>query len=112
MGLSQAGWRFERGHARISPGAIALPPICQRSSELGQGNIKMFADDTKLWARICSVEDSVVLQEDLRRLKVWSDEWLLHFNPEKCKVMHIGHTYDKCKKLVSLKHGVRAINQT
>ena len=25
---------------------------------------------------------------------MWSDEWLLHFNPEKCKVMHIGHTYD------------------
>jgi len=21
----------------------------------------------------------------------WSDKWLLKFNPEKCKVMHIGH---------------------
>ena len=48
-----------------------------------KANIKIFADDTKLWGPICSVEDSDVLQEDLRRLKVWSDEWLLHFNPEK-----------------------------
>jgi len=59
-----------------------------------KANIKMFADDTKLWARICRVEDSGVLQEGLRRVKVWSDEWLLHFNPEKCKVMDIGRTYD------------------
>jgi len=58
-----------------------------------KANIEMFADDTKLWARILCVEDSSVLQEDLWRLKAWSDEWLLHFNPKKCKVMHIGHTH-------------------
>jgi ribonuclease P/MRP protein subunit RPP40 len=24
----------------------------------------------------------------------WSDKWLLRFNPEKCKIMHIGHELD------------------
>jgi len=25
------------------------------------------------------------------RLVQWSEKWLLKFNPDKCKVMHIGH---------------------
>ena len=53
--------------------------------------IKMFADDTKLWTRICNKDDSSTLQTDLNNFKKWSDKWLLLFNPEKCKVMHIGH---------------------
>jgi len=56
-------------------------------------NIKMFADDTKLWSVIGKVEDSSCLQEDLLKLKEWSDKWLLRFHPEKCKVMHIGHNH-------------------
>jgi len=43
----------------------------------------MFADDTKLWATISDTTDSKMLQEDLNRLKCWSDKWLLRFNPEK-----------------------------
>jgi len=54
-------------------------------------DILMFADDTKVWARIEKIEDSVSLQEDLNRLLEWSEDWLLRFNPEKCKVMHVGH---------------------
>jgi len=34
---------------------------------------------------------SGTLQRDLDRLGEWSKTWLLTFNPEKCKVMHIGH---------------------
>ena len=37
-----------------------------------------------------SPEDRECLQEDLRKLDEWSDKWLLKFNKEKCKVMHIG----------------------
>jgi len=33
------------------------------------------------------------LQEDLTNLQNWSDKWLLQFNAEKCKVMHVGHNY-------------------
>ena len=51
----------------------------------------MFADDTKIWARIQKLEDKDSLQYDLDKLVEWSKQWLLAFNPEKCKVMHIGH---------------------
>ena len=53
----------------------------------------MFADDTKIWRGIytVTVEDQESLQDDLDRLMSWSEEWLLKFNPEKCKLMRIGH---------------------
>jgi len=57
-------------------------------------NIKMFADDTKLWNKVESVADSQKLQGDLDRLMDWSDKWLLQFNAAKCKVMHVGHGFD------------------
>jgi len=59
-----------------------------------QCSIKMFADDTKIWTKISMEEDQELLQNDLNQLIRWSQEWLLQFNPEKCKVMHIGHTLD------------------
>jgi len=65
----------------------------------------MFADDTKLWSVIGKVEDSSCLQEDLLKLKEWSDKWLLRFHPEKCKVMHIGHNH-------STKYHIEQDNQT
>ena len=54
----------------------------------------MFADDTNIWTRTSAATDSVKLQNDLYSLTIWSSKWLLHFNPEKCKVMHVGHEYD------------------
>jgi len=51
----------------------------------------MFADDTKLWNTKRQASDSRELQEDLNRLREWSNKWLLDFNIEKCKVMHVGH---------------------
>ena len=32
----------------------------------------------------------ITLQNDLDKLQAWSDEWLLRFHPEKCKVLTIG----------------------
>ena len=52
----------------------------------------MFADDTKIWTSIRSQQDSESLQENLCSLAAWSERWLLRFNPEKCKVMHIRHS--------------------
>jgi hypothetical protein len=40
------------------------------------GTVKLFADDTKAFSRIESVQDSERLQEDLKRLCEWSKEWL------------------------------------
>ena len=54
-------------------------------------NIKMFADDTKLWNMIQQESDSQELQEDLDKLREWSNKWLLDFNIDKCKVTHVRH---------------------
>ena len=55
-------------------------------------SVKLFADDTKVWKIIDSVDDQKVLQKDLDNMMAWSRIWLLWFNPEKCKIMHIGHS--------------------
>ncbi|KAK8734487.1 hypothetical protein OTU49_005838 [Cherax quadricarinatus] len=52
--------------------------------------VSLFADDVKLMRRIESDEDQAGLQRDLDRLQAWSSNWLLEFNPAKCKVMKIG----------------------
>jgi Reverse transcriptase (RNA-dependent DNA polymerase) len=59
-----------------------------------KNNMRMFADDTKVWCRIKETGDGKSLQNDLDKLADWSDKWLLRFNPEKCKIMHIGHELD------------------
>ena len=56
-----------------------------------KNSIRMFADDTKIWAVVKSDQDVTSLQSDLDELAKWSDMWLLSFNIDKCKVMHLGH---------------------
>ena len=53
--------------------------------------IKLFADDTKLFARIQSSQDCDRLQADLTRIQDWTRQWLLSFNTNKCRVLRIGH---------------------
>jgi len=55
-----------------------------------KSNIKMFADDTKLWRMIVEESDSCDLQDDLKRLQEWNKKWQLKFNVDKCTVMHVG----------------------
>ena len=57
-------------------------------------SIRMFADDTKIWAEIRTAEDGDSLQRDLDKLVEWSNLWLLKFNTSKCKVMHIAHNFE------------------
>lgn len=52
--------------------------------------VKIFADDTKFFREIESIEDHDSLQEDANKVFAWSEEWQLPFNVEKCKVMHYG----------------------
>ena len=56
-----------------------------------KSEMRMFADDTKIWKKITELKDCSELQEDLTRLQQWSETWLLQFHPDKCKVMHVGH---------------------
>ena len=62
-----------------------LPDILEEGTQT-----YLFADDTKLYRRIRSIEDCQSLQRDLDALAEWSDKWLLKFHPKKCKVLEVG----------------------
>ena len=52
---------------------------------LVRSNIKMFADDAKIFRGINDTMDAQELQEDLNALSNWSKKWLLQFNPSNVK---------------------------
>ncbi len=53
-------------------------------------DILKFADDTKLFGKAESVQDTDTLQHSLGKLEAWAHKWQMLFNIEKCKTMHIG----------------------
>ena len=67
--------------------------------ECGKGSRKQlifskllkFADNTKVFRNVSCQLDVDSLREDLLSLFKWSEEWLMLFNIDKCKVMHFGH---------------------
>ena len=56
--------------------------------------IMLFADDIKLWTCIRSIEDCVLLQNDLDVLYAWSQRNRLPFNFKKCKLLNVGRYVD------------------
>ena len=53
-------------------------------------NVKVFADDTKVYKSINKNEDSEILQKAIDSMYHWTQKWLLKFNKEKCKILHLG----------------------
>ena len=51
---------------------------------------KVFADDTKLYTPVDSIEGKNKLQNDIDKLTDWTLEWLMQFNSDKCKTLHLG----------------------
>ena len=60
-----------------------LPNVLSHSTPL------LFADDTKVYRKIKSVCDCVLLQEDINALYNWCSQWKLEFNVSKCKVLRV-----------------------
>ena len=50
---------------------------------------KLFADGAKLYKDLQNLEDFETIQNDLNKLCQWTIKWLMIFNVEKCKVMHL-----------------------
>ena len=50
----------------------------------------VFADDAKLFKELKQLKDFEEIQDDLYEICVWASKWLLFFNIQKCKVIHIG----------------------
>ena len=66
-------------------------------------NLKMFTDDIKIYRAIHSTSDSLLLQQDLDKLSVWAQKWLLKFTVPKCVVLPLGNSgstdynyYERC----------------
>ena len=60
-------------------------------------NLLLFADDRKIFKEVNSIQDSLLIQEDIEALEEWSKDWLLCFHPDKCHVLTLG-------KLENIKH--------
>jgi len=74
--------------------------------------LKMFADDMKIWCKIMTEKDGATLREELDNLTIWSNTWQLKFNAEKCKVIHIGHCFETEYYMTDMDHqGRRNWNQ-
>ena len=52
--------------------------------------INMFADDAKIQRRIRNTSSCEDLQEDINKIKTWSEKWKMDFNVEKCHVVRFG----------------------
>ena len=50
---------------------------------------KLFADDTKVSAKINNAPESS-LQKDINSILEWTNTWLMRLNLDKCKIMHFG----------------------
>ncbi len=86
--------RWANVTSSVSQGSVLGPLLfllfVNEIPEEVKSDIKMFADDTKIWRVLRQDADTQGLQEDLDTLTDWSEKWLLIFNAAKCKIMHIG----------------------
>ena len=62
----------------------------------------LFADDTKVYRKITSLDDCAILQRDLDSLLEWCKKWKLIFNAKKCKVMSVTRRRNWCEFTYSL----------
>ena len=56
---------------------------------------KLFADDLKL---IVNASNKLETNEDLSKLEKWESLWLIKFNPNKSKVMHLAYNNNPIHK--------------
>lgn len=61
--------------------------------------VVLFADDAKVWARINSTSDCLLLQKDLDALYNWSLKNKLPFNNKKCHMLQVGKAFHFTYKL-------------
>ena len=58
-------------------------------TSVSTSTLLLFADDTKCVHPVCVPSDCLSLQYDINQLSSWCDKWNLHFNEDKCVVMHL-----------------------
>ena len=72
-------------------GPILFVAFINDLPQQAKNEVRIFADDTKLFAQSDELEARESLQQDLDNFCDWSERWLLGFHPQKCCVMRLGH---------------------
>ena len=54
-----------------------------------KSRIRLFADDTLLYAAVSSKDDANTLQQDLDSLVAWTTFWQMILNRKKCKLLNV-----------------------
>ena len=54
-----------------------------------KSQVRLFADDCLLYRTIKSEKDHQILQDDLKNLENWANDWGMRFNAKKCYIMSI-----------------------
>ena len=62
----------------------------------GKSKTRLFADDCFMYKKITTLNDSILLQQDLDSLIRWEQTWQMQFNPDKCEVLP---NTKKCKPI-------------
>ena len=58
-----------------------------------KSSVRLLADDCVLYRNIHSLQDCLILQEDLDSLGLWEDDWQMKFNVAKCHSMRVTRHY-------------------
>ena len=58
-----------------------------------KSSVRLFADDCVLYRNINSLQDCLILQEDLDSLGLWEADWQMKFNVAKCHSMRVTRHY-------------------
>ena len=78
-------------------GSVLGPTLCLNFINDLQDNImssvRLLADDCVLYRNIHSLQDCLILQEDLDSLGLWEAEWQMKFNVAKCHSMRVTRHY-------------------
>ena len=56
-------------------------------------SVHKVTDDTKLYSNVCTCDQTDHLQHDLDEMSEYSTQWQMPFNADKCKRLHVGHSY-------------------
>ena len=54
-----------------------------------KSSVRLFADDCVLYRNVHSLQDCLILQEDLDSLGLWEANWQMKFNVAKCHSMRV-----------------------
>ena len=54
--------------------------------------LALYADDTKIWRTIKTLDDNYILQRDIEYLNSWAQNNKMNFHPHKCKVLSVSLT--------------------